>query len=107
MRESRQMGSPGPFFASSFAVLGMMIRPARFSARYSPPDIREMAVSEKYQNAAGLGIFLGFQNFLLALFIASIFSSIVGLIFLLKKQHYIPYGPFLALGTFITYFLQN
>jgi leader peptidase (prepilin peptidase) / N-methyltransferase len=61
--------------------------------------------------ATGLGIFLGITKFLTAFFIASLASTIVGiyLIIIHKKQtdHYIPYGPFLALGTLITYLGTN
>lgn len=48
---------------------------------------------------AMIGAFLGWQKALLAFFIAPFFGLAAGLINLLvKKDHTIPYGPFLSLG---------
>jgi leader peptidase (prepilin peptidase)/N-methyltransferase len=50
-----------------------------------------------------IGAFLGWQRALLAFFIAPFFGAIIGLVNLLvKKDHTIPYGPFLSLGGFLS-----
>ena len=55
--------------------------------------------------AAMMGAFLGWQLMLLAIFVSSVIGSIVGLILLAKtKDHYIPYGPYLALGALVAVF---
>jgi leader peptidase (prepilin peptidase)/N-methyltransferase len=52
---------------------------------------------------AMIGAFLGWQRALLAFFIAPFFGAIIGLVNLLvKKDHTIPYGPFLSLGGFLS-----
>ncbi|MCM8784228.1 MAG: prepilin peptidase [Candidatus Omnitrophica bacterium] len=52
---------------------------------------------------AMLGAFLGAEKIVLTFFIAPFFGLIFGIISLMKtKSHYIPYGPFLILGGFIT-----
>lgn len=52
-----------------------------------------------------LGIILGWQYLLLAIFLAALSGSTVGLTLIaLKKKHLtsrIPFGPYLALGGFI------
>lgn len=57
---------------------------------------------------AMIGAFLGWQNALLAFFIAPLFGVIVGVAnLLIKKDHTIPYGPFLALGALIALFWSD
>lgn len=55
---------------------------------------------------AGLGAFLGWQGALVTFFIAAIISgvlSLIGLTFkILRRNQYIPFGPFLNLGGFFT-----
>ncbi len=55
--------------------------------------------------AAGIGTFLGWENVLIMLYIAFILGGTVGLTLLLinrsKKKDLIPFGPFIALATFI------
>jgi leader peptidase (prepilin peptidase)/N-methyltransferase len=47
-----------------------------------------------------IGGFLGWKLVLLANLIAPVFGAIIGLLLLISKgEHYIPYGPFLSLGT--------
>ncbi len=54
---------------------------------------------------AMIGAFLGWQRALVTFFIAPFFGLIVGLITLVrKKDHTIPYGPFLAMGALISVF---
>jgi len=51
---------------------------------------------------AMIGAFLGWQNALLTFFIAPFLGLVIGLFNLLvKKQHLIPYGPFLSLAAVI------
>ncbi|MDI6606634.1 MAG: A24 family peptidase, partial [Candidatus Omnitrophota bacterium] len=54
---------------------------------------------------AMIGAFLGWQRALLTFFIAPFFGLVVGIITLIrKKDHTIPYGPFLALGALVSIF---
>lgn len=57
---------------------------------------------------AGMGAFLGFPKILLALFIASLLGSILGLLGMVfrrrKFRTQIPFGPFLALGAYAALF---
>lgn len=54
---------------------------------------------------AMIGAFLGWQNAVLVFFIAPFFGAIGGVINLIfKKEHTIPYGPFLALGALVSLF---
>ena len=54
---------------------------------------------------AMVGAFLGWQQALITLMIASVFGSVIGIglvVFkVMKKDQYIPFGPYLALGAFI------
>jgi leader peptidase (prepilin peptidase) / N-methyltransferase len=53
-----------------------------------------------------LGALLGWQGFVIALFIASLTGSIIGVSQILRKKHKLksplPFGPFLALGGILT-----
>jgi len=54
---------------------------------------------------AMIGAFLGYRLALLTFFVAPIFGVIVGLVNLaVRKQHVIPYGPFLSLAAVINLF---
>lgn len=54
---------------------------------------------------AMIGAFLGWQKVLLTFFLAPFFGAIIGIINLLvKKDHTIPYGPFLSLAAFLSIF---
>jgi len=54
---------------------------------------------------AMIGAFLGWQKTLLTFFIAPFFGIIIGIINLLvKKDHTLPYGPFLSLSTILSMF---
>ncbi len=61
--------------------------------------------------AAFMGLFLGFPNILVALFLAFFIGAIIGigLIFSGKRtlKSEVPFGPFLILGTFIAFFCGN
>ncbi|WP_425807652.1 prepilin peptidase [Desulfitobacterium sp. Sab5] len=60
---------------------------------------------------AGIGSFLGFPNILLALFIASLVGSIVGILWIMIHQKefkaQIPFGPFLVLGAYVALFMGD
>jgi leader peptidase (prepilin peptidase)/N-methyltransferase len=54
---------------------------------------------------AMIGAFLGWQRTLMAFFLAPFFGSLIGIYMLVtKKDHTIPYGPFLSLAAFISIF---
>jgi leader peptidase (prepilin peptidase)/N-methyltransferase len=54
---------------------------------------------------AMIGAFLGWQNALLTFFIAPFFGAVVGIAnMFIKKDHTIPYGPFLSMGAIISLF---
>lgn len=58
-----------------------------------------------------LGIFLGSKGVIVTLFVAFVLSSIISIILLIfkikKRKDCIPFGPFLALGTFIAFNFFN
>ncbi|MBI4778591.1 prepilin peptidase [Candidatus Desantisbacteria bacterium] len=53
--------------------------------------------------AGVMGVFLGWKFVLVAMFLACLFGSIVGMVLILsglkKRTDYIPFGPYLALGS--------
>jgi leader peptidase (prepilin peptidase)/N-methyltransferase len=54
---------------------------------------------------AMIGAFLGWQKALLTFFLAPFFGAVIGIINLIvRKQHTIPYGPFLSFAAFISLF---
>jgi leader peptidase (prepilin peptidase)/N-methyltransferase len=54
---------------------------------------------------AMIGAFLGWQNALLTFFIAPFLGAVIGVVNLLaKKDHTIPYGPFLSLAAILSLF---
>jgi len=58
-----------------------------------------------------IGIVLGWQNTLLALFLSSAVGSILGILLIalriIQRKQMIPYGPFIFIGTMFAYFLGN
>ncbi|MGD9014883.1 MAG: prepilin peptidase [Candidatus Omnitrophota bacterium] len=57
---------------------------------------------------AMIGAFLGWKIALLTFFMAPMFGAVVGTVnLLIRKQHTIPYGPFLSLAAFINLFLAD
>jgi leader peptidase (prepilin peptidase)/N-methyltransferase len=58
-----------------------------------------------------LGIFLGFKGILFALLLAFITASIISILLLVfnikKRKDYIPFGPFLSIGSFIAFHFTN
>jgi leader peptidase (prepilin peptidase)/N-methyltransferase len=60
---------------------------------------------------AGVGVFLGVEKVLFAIFLASLLGSIAGLILILfkkkSKKAYIPFGPFLAIASFAVIFISR
>lgn len=54
---------------------------------------------------AMIGAFLGWQNAVLTFFLAPFFGGVIGIINLVvKKDHTIPYGPFLSLAAIVSLF---
>jgi leader peptidase (prepilin peptidase)/N-methyltransferase len=54
---------------------------------------------------AMIGAFLGWQKAILTFFLAPLFGALIGIINLIvKKDHTIPYGPFLGLGALLSIF---
>lgn len=54
---------------------------------------------------AMIGAFLGWQKAIFTFFVAPFFGAIVGIInLMIKKDHTLPYGPFLSLAAFISIF---
>jgi len=52
-----------------------------------------------------IGSFLGWQRALITFFLAPFFGVVIGIINLVsKKDHTIPYGPFLAIAALISMF---
>ncbi|MBI4972265.1 MAG: prepilin peptidase [Candidatus Omnitrophica bacterium] len=57
---------------------------------------------------AMIGAFLGWQRALLTFFLAPFFGAVIGVLnLLIKKDHTIPYGPFLALSAILSIFWFN
>ena len=57
---------------------------------------------------AMIGAFLGWQQALLTFFIAPFFGLVVGVFNILtKKDHTIPYGPFLSLAALLSLFWSD
>lgn len=60
---------------------------------------------------AGVGAFIGWQRVLLAIFIAALIGSIIGITLIvtkkIKKRDMMPFGPSLAVGSTITLFLPQ
>ena len=58
-----------------------------------------------------IGLVLGWQNTLLALFLSTGIGAVIGGLLILlritKRKQMIPFGPFIFVGTMITYFLGN
>jgi leader peptidase (prepilin peptidase)/N-methyltransferase len=55
--------------------------------------------------AGVMGVFLGWKFVLVAMFLSCLFGSIVGMVLILsglkKRTDYIPFGPYLALGSLV------
>ena len=57
---------------------------------------------------AMIGAFLGWKAAILTFFIAPFFGVVVGIVNLVvKKDHTIPYGPFLSLAALLSVFWAN
>jgi len=57
---------------------------------------------------AMIGAFLGWKCALVTFFLAPFFGTVIGIIQLItKKDHTIPYGPFLSLAAFLSIFWTN
>ncbi len=53
-----------------------------------------------------IGLVLGYQIIFLSMLFASLFAMLYSLIFL-KKGQYLPFVPFIAIGSLLTYFIGN
>ena len=56
-----------------------------------------------------LGLWLGTNGILIALFMSTIFASIAGVIILIKRKNLnlaIPFGPFMSFGALVTFFFK-
>jgi leader peptidase (prepilin peptidase)/N-methyltransferase len=57
---------------------------------------------------AMIGAFLGWKAAILTFFLAPFFGAVMGIVNLIaKKEHTIPYGPFLSLGALVCMFWTN
>lgn len=57
---------------------------------------------------AMIGAFLGWERAVLTFFLAPLFGAVIGVINLaVKKDHTIPYGPFLSLGAVLSLFYSS
>lgn len=57
---------------------------------------------------AMIGAFLGWQRSVMTFFLAPFFGAVIGIYFLVaKKDHTIPYGPFLSLAALISLFWSD
>lgn len=58
-----------------------------------------------------IGLVLGWQNTVLAIFLSSFVGTLIGGTLLLfgvvKRKQFVPFGPFIFIGTLITYFYGN
>lgn len=58
-----------------------------------------------------IGLVLGWQNTLLALFLSTAVGAVIGgfllILKVIERKQLIPFGPFIFIGTVITYFLGN
>jgi leader peptidase (prepilin peptidase)/N-methyltransferase len=92
-KELTYVDSIAGFFAASFPLLVIAVLS---KGGMGGGDVKLMAVA---------GIFLGWQLILLALFLASMIGSVVGIALIVlkikKRKDLIPFGPFLAAGIFI------
>jgi len=61
--------------------------------------------------AAAIGAFLGYQSTIIMVLVAVVFGGFIGVVLLLMKKKgrkdYIPFGPFLALGTVVIIIAGN
>ena len=67
--------------------------------------VRDSAIALLVLAVAMVGAFLGWQPVLLAIMIGSFLGSIVGVgliaIGVMRREQYIPFGPFLAVGSIL------
>ncbi|MCK9604598.1 MAG: prepilin peptidase [Candidatus Omnitrophica bacterium] len=57
---------------------------------------------------AMMGAFMGWQKAVLVFFLAPFFGAVIGIVNLvIKKDHTIPYGPFLSMAAFISLFWSD
>ena len=75
----------------------------------SPKGLKEWIGFGDLRIAVIMGLILGLKFGLIALFLSYLIGAIFGIMIILKnkKNNIIPFGPFLAFGTFITLFYGN
>lgn len=105
---------PGAFVNWSQALLGALIGGGAFFLVGTVGRLvfrKEALGLGDVKFAAMLGAFIGWMNLLLVLVLASFFGSLVGiaLIVLSKKgkRSYIPFGPFLVAGAWLTIYFGD
>jgi leader peptidase (prepilin peptidase)/N-methyltransferase len=103
---SVDMGSKAYLFSAGKSLLGILIGGGSIYAMGMIGDFifkKETMGGGDVKLMGMVGAFLGWQAALLAFFIAPFFGAIFGIIVKIKtKESVIPYGPFLALGAFIS-----
>jgi leader peptidase (prepilin peptidase)/N-methyltransferase len=111
--------NPGPVFNSILGIIigggiiyltGRIFDLVYFKLLKNPPiqgETESMGGGD-VKLLAMIGAFLGWQGALLTFFLAPFFGIVVGIINLVvKKDHTIPYGPFLSLAALLALFWQN
>ena len=103
-------GTAGDVMLLSFRRLGVCLRRNPFwrrkFSRYR--HMRESMGGGDVKLLAMAGSILGWKAVLLTFFLAPFVALIPGVVMLLlKRSHYIPYGPFLSLGLVVSLFFGN
>lgn len=107
---------PGPMFNSLLGIIigggviyltGFLFDSVYFKLLKRPPiqgETESMGGGD-VKLLAMIGAFLGWEKAIIVFFLAPLFGAVVGVINLLvKKDHTIPYGPFLALASVLAIF---
>lgn len=106
--------APGAFINWDQSLIGLLVGGGSF---YLVGMIGQFAFKKEalglgdVKFAAMLGAFVGWQNLLLTLVLASFFGSVIGIIVMLVqgkgRKSYIPFGPFLVVGAWISIYFGD